>query len=191
MTIRRLYPAILAGLALMLWGCVHSLHPLYTDNDLVFEPALVGEWTDPDGEETYQVEKADDKSYRLTCTGKSGDKADFELHLLKVGDQRFLDVYPKDVSKKLNDVAAMHLVPAHPFWRVDAIEPALTMSGLKAKWLEQTLEKTPDALRHETVDDTIIITAQPKELQAFLAKHLTTTAAWDDATSLTRKTAKP
>jgi hypothetical protein len=35
---------VLAGLT----GCVRSVHPIYTEQDIVFEPALVGRWG-PDG----------------------------------------------------------------------------------------------------------------------------------------------
>lgn len=46
-------------------GCVPSLHPLYTDGDLVFNPALVGEWSEKDSEERWIFTKSGEKEYRL------------------------------------------------------------------------------------------------------------------------------
>ena len=35
-------------LAVVLSACVPSLHPFYTETDLVFDPALLGEWVEED-----------------------------------------------------------------------------------------------------------------------------------------------
>jgi len=37
---------LIIGIALVASACVPSLHPLYTDKDLIFEPALLGEWVE-------------------------------------------------------------------------------------------------------------------------------------------------
>ena len=43
-------PRGLAWLSVVvLMGCIPSLHPLYTEKDLVFDESLLGEWTLDDG----------------------------------------------------------------------------------------------------------------------------------------------
>ena len=37
---------LLAGAALLV-GCIPTLHPLYTEQDLAFDPGLVGRWAEP------------------------------------------------------------------------------------------------------------------------------------------------
>ncbi len=38
----------LAAAALLVVGCLPSIHPLFTDKDLVFKKELVGTWIDGD-----------------------------------------------------------------------------------------------------------------------------------------------
>ena len=58
-----------AGLALtglMLAGCVPSLNPLYTEEDLIFEPKLVGVWAEnAEAKERWTFEQAGEKDYRV------------------------------------------------------------------------------------------------------------------------------
>ena len=50
--------ALAVLLAAALAGCAPSLYPVYTEKDLVFEPALVGTWsTDDPKDGTWSVEK--------------------------------------------------------------------------------------------------------------------------------------
>lgn len=39
-------------LAVILGGCVPSLHPLFTENDLIFDANLVGKWASMEPNET-------------------------------------------------------------------------------------------------------------------------------------------
>ena len=60
-------------------------------------------------------------------------------------------------------------------------------------WIKRFLQKNPDAIKHEKVDfniamsDNILLTAQPKELQAFLIKHEKTQDAWGGCSNLMRR----
>src|SRR5215813_2285477 len=90
--------ALAAALAL-LSGCITpSVNPLYTDNDLVFEPVLVGVWVDEGStkatDENWAFEKGTGKSYKLTITEDHGEKGEFETHLIKLKDHFFLDLKP-------------------------------------------------------------------------------------------------
>src|SRR6266581_4332910 len=52
-------------------GCIPtSINPLYTGEDLVFDPALIGVWSSKgDSKETWAFEKAGDTEYKLVYTG--------------------------------------------------------------------------------------------------------------------------
>ena len=73
-------------IAALLGGClpVASLHPLYTDKDVIFEKELLGKWVDdPNNPEfTWQFSRIDgvEKAYGLVCPTKKVKKA----HLLLV-----------------------------------------------------------------------------------------------------------
>lgn len=186
-----------AALLLVVCGCVRSLHPLYTEQDLVYEPALLGEWTGKDGKQTYTVTKSGERGYSVTHVDEEGKRGEYDVHLVKVGDRLFLDFLPKRPDRGASDTYVAHFLPLHSFWRVRQIEPTLQAEVLSIEWLGKLLKDSPDAIRHEMCPepdhDTFFLTAQPKELQAFLLKHEKTPDAWKDdgLEPLTRRVGKP
>ena len=60
-------------LLLTLAGCVFSLHPLYTDEDLVFDPALVGTWAQDNSGNTWEFGKGNRNNYELVIRESDGD----------------------------------------------------------------------------------------------------------------------
>ena len=152
---------------------------------------LVGEWMSKDGKETWTFTKDNEKSYKLLYIDKDGKKGGFEVHLLKVKKNRYLDLFPTNPDLKENDFYRGHLMPVHTFMRVQQIEPTFQMAIMKPDWIKSFLQRNPSAIPHEDVDGTIVLTAQTKELQAFLIKHEKTADAWDECDPMTRRDAKP
>src|SRR5436190_15671489 len=90
---------VLASIALCgVVGCIPtSINPLYTGQDLVFDPALIGVWSgEGDSKETWTFEKAGDTEYKFICTDDEGKTGRFEAHLLKLGHTQFLDLFPDE-----------------------------------------------------------------------------------------------
>lgn len=58
---------IFLGLLFLMTGCnfIPSVHPLYTDQDLIFDPLLVGVWADKDGNLTWTFTKKAEDAYTL------------------------------------------------------------------------------------------------------------------------------
>ncbi|MCX7011865.1 MAG: hypothetical protein NTW86_04745 [Candidatus Sumerlaeota bacterium] len=175
------------GVFVALTGCIPSLHPLYTDEDVTFDPALVGVWSSQDSKDTWTVTKAGEKEYRVVYVDEDGKKGEFTGHVLKADGQLFADLYPVEPDLKENDFYRAHLLRVHTFVRIDQTAPTLQLSVLSPDWLGRFLKENPEAIRRETVDDAILLTAQPKDLQAFLLKHKTTPDAWGECSPLTRK----
>lgn len=171
-------------------GCIPSLHPLYTPEDLIFDEALLGEWVDKESKQTWTFTKGGGNEYKATYVDEDGKKGDFTAHLLKVTDRLFLDLYPADPELKQNGFYAAHLVPVHTFLRIELKGQSLSFAFLKASWIENVLRENPGALRHEKIDNRILLAAQPKELQAFLSAYEKDAEAWDTQPVMTRK-AKP
>lgn len=175
----------------VLAGCVPSLHPLYTDGDLVFDPALVGEWSEKHSKEKWIFTKSGEKEYRLVYIDDEGKEGKFIVHLVKAEGRQFLDLFPEDPDLKENDFYKCHLLPIHTFMRIEQIEPTLRMVPLNPDWIKKFLQDHPDAIQHEKVDDGILLTAKPKELQAFLIKHEKTEDAFGDVSDKVRKASEP
>lgn len=186
-------PKFTSSIALMLIafvfaGCVPSWNPLYTDKDLVFDAKLVGTWSEDD--EPWEFEKIGDKRYRLTHTDKDKQVGKFDAHLVKLGKYRFLDLYVTQLSQdelKANSLATSMLVPLHLFLRVDEIGDTLTMAMMNPGKVKEHLKKNPKAIAHRKVDDSIILTADTPDLQAYVIKHAEGEALFDGSFTLKRK----
>ncbi len=184
---------LLAGVVLLSTGCVRSLHPLYTDKDLVFDAALVGQWGQEGEKETWVFSRADENRYRLDYTDEDGKLGRFKAHLLQIDGERFLDFFPEKPSLQENDFYRLHLMPVHTFAHVRQIEPTLQMRFPNPKWMKKYLNANPGAIRHEIVDvKEVVLTAAPKELQGFWRKHLDTRGAFGEPSDMRRqKTPSP
>jgi len=184
---------MVAGLALVLvTGCiVTSVNPLYTEKDLVFDPALVGAWGEDNDKDTWAFEKAAEKKYKLLHTDEKGRTGTFEAHLLKLGKYQFLDLRLVDPGEKeewqINELAAVAIImrPGHLFLKVSQIQPTLQLSALHEDWLKKLLEKDPNAIQHERIqfgtnDYRNILTADTKDLQKFVLKYADSEEAFGD-----------
>jgi hypothetical protein len=94
----KLYRFFLAlPLAIILAGCapVDSLNPLYTDQDVVFDETLLGQWgTETEG---LNFAKLGDNGYRIVMSGKDDETGQiatmvYEAHLVSLQGHRFLDL---------------------------------------------------------------------------------------------------
>jgi len=191
---------ILLALAVIAWcgviGCIPtSINPLYTEQDLVFDPALIGVWRGKgDAKETWAFEKAGDKEYKFVYTEEDGKTGRFEAHLLKLGNTQFLDLFPDESGIEDMDRSGfykVHLLRTHSFLKVTRIAPALQMAPLDLKWLREFLGKHPKAIRHHKIgegdDAQIVLNASTPELRKFVQKHLKTKGAFGEAINLRRK----
>jgi hypothetical protein len=183
---RNTFAVALVGLALLA-GCIPCLRAIYTEKDLVFEPALVGTWHQADGKGVWQFTKAEEKSYRLVVTDEKGKPGEFSAHLAKIGDTLFLDLFPEKPDLPKSDFYMFYLRPTHTFFLVHEMRPELRMSFMNPKWLENHLKANPEALRHEETEQGLLLTASTQELQAFLAKHAKTKEAWSEVPLMTKK----
>lgn len=161
---------LIAAVAAAGAACVRSLQPLYEDNDLVFDERLIGSFTDSEGEDLWTFERAGDKEYLLTCrTGDDEEAAVFRGRLGKLGGAFFLDLTPekKGGGKPRNAFMAMHLVPAHTFWRV-RFEGGLHLDPFSPDWLKEAIASGRVKIAHYAAPEEIILTGGTQELQALL-----------------------
>jgi len=192
---KRILSGSIVGLAAALAGCVvTSVHPFFTQRDLVSEPALVGLWQtgDADNGARIEVKLTGDKTYRSIATDKEGKTSEAVFWLFKLGTQPFVDSYPANVD----DPA---LLPLHQVTKVSTVGDTFTSQGMRYEWLQGLLTNHPTALRHEIVthrkddgqvDTRVVLTASTQDLQQFLLKHLKTEEAWEAPSQYKRIGAK-
>lgn len=178
--------ASLLGL-ILLAGCIPSLHPLYTnDSDIVYEPALIGSWSEEGDDDMWVFSRRGGKEYKLVYTENGGKTGEFIVNLVNIDNHLFLDLFPEEPKIDANSYYMVHLIPAHTFMRVEQIKPSLKIAPLNPEWLSDLLKQTPAALQHEIKEDRPIITAQPKEIQKFLLQHLATEGAFMELSDMKR-----
>ena len=187
----------------LLGGCVPvlSLYPLYTKEDVVLEKKLLGTWVDDvnSPETTWEFNRIDEpeNAYKLIFTDEDGKKGSFVAYLLKLQDRLFLDIYPSDLPWEPDDPNKMDwpynsffLVPAHTFLRINSIEPQLKMRLALESKIEELLTEDPNAVKHMTIGERLVLTAPTRDLQAFVLKHVDSDKLFTDEITLIRKKAK-
>jgi hypothetical protein len=190
-------------LAVLLGGClpVISLHPLFTKENLVFEEKLLGTWVDDTNspEVTWEFERIaePEKAYKLIFSDDKGKKGLFVTHLVKLENRLFLDVYPAELPWEQEDpnnlkwpYNTFFLIPAHTFIKVSSIEPQLKMRLTICDEMEKLLKEDPNAVKHTSLEDRLVLTASTKELQAFVLKHADDNRVFTGEIVLNRKKSK-
>ena len=162
---------LLAGI---LAGCVPSLHPLYTEQDLIFAQQLLGIWQKPDSNENWRFEKdpaQDNKYYQATYTDDKGNDGTFVAALIKLNGTMFLDLFPKKPECDCRPLYPFHFYPVHNFVKIQQIQPTLKMMVIDPEKVKQMLAEDPNLIPHEVVDDRLVITASTAQLQRFVADY--------------------
>jgi hypothetical protein len=94
-------------------GCLPTLEPVYTESQLVFDEELVGIWEQPNSNNRWQVERGENKSYRVTYLENGNRTAQFVAHTCQLGDLLVLDLFPQLDESKTNGLIKFHQLPLH------------------------------------------------------------------------------
>jgi hypothetical protein len=154
-------------LALSLMGCgdidnplVHSLQPLFTDQDVDFDPALVG--TFQEETLTFTFKKSGDTAYDLMLTEKEGEQETsgaFDAHLVRLGGFWFLDFYPANPDlSAAGDFYRFHLIRGHSIARIWIEGNVVRIALLDSEWVKKCIDEKRLDIKHEIFDDEILLT---------------------------------
>jgi hypothetical protein len=191
---------ILFTVVLFLAGCLTTLHPIFTANDLVTDARLIGSW-----------EKAKDKTqvvYRLPNTNEinnlsaalQGEAAKIYMldekdeqgnlrstnyaFMVKLGKYYYMDYYPAgEKERQLSDhFFAAHYVPMHSIYRIQfKNDNSFNVQRLDGGYLEKLIKNKQIRIKHEVMEDGgIFITAPTQELQQYLIKYSDVPEAYSD-----------
>jgi len=154
-------------------GCTPSLFPLFTEEDLVFDPALLGKWLEGDTRLTFV---RSGNRYSLYWTEKNFSTKkwvsyEFEAHLVQLGSHRFLDFYPEELEFE-DTFYGGHFLRLHTFYRVSLEGNTLRLVGLDPEWMEDMIDQGKLQIDH--VRDSrgeVLLTAPTKDLQKLVSKY--------------------
>jgi len=161
---------------LSLIGCPsYSVHPLYTDQDAVVEPALEGTWSDPDSDDKEGIvfRKSGDRKYTLSVFHPDTKvKENYEVHLVRLGDQMFMDIIADDQTvgnAKLD--GPMGVIPTHLIWRVKISGDDLAYATLEDEAIRKQSAAGGAALNYQMVGDRVLVTTPTDALRGYISAH--------------------
>lgn len=112
--------------------------------------------------------ESNDESYRIIVMD-DGERTEYIGHVAKIGKDHFLDIYP--MAEYSDSGFGSNMMPVHTFMKLELKGGQLDMTQFDLDKLNRLFESNLIRLRHENVDGTVLITAQPKEIQKFLDRY--------------------
>ena len=207
---KKIAAAAFAAAFFLLGGCIPSLHPLYTKDKLVEVKELSGLWT-PENQGNFQVSyKSEsgqpeswkfnyvgDKAYRLIHQDEQGVQAAFDVHVIKLGKNYFIDFYPSNSEEglspvvsdiyKMNSMQQVHLLPVHTFAKLELTSTEMKISMFDPDFVGDLLEHQQIRIKHENTANGFVLTASSEELQKFAEKYADNKEAFLEPTVLQNK----
>jgi hypothetical protein len=192
--------AIAAIVLLMgLSSCLSTIHPIFTEKDLLFDPKLIGNWNleAKPGEGSIQITKAapqdlnelptlrklQDKVYKVVYNdAQGGVEAAYFGFLLKLGKNYYMDFYPAETpaTKTYDDFFRGHYTKMHTAYRINFISGnSFELKQLDETFLKNLIKEKKIRISHElTEDETFVVTAPTEELQQYILKYGDTPEAY-------------
>jgi len=175
-------------LVLALSGCVpvESMHPFWSQDKLVQEPAIVGTWIAEEKPGATNLVLRFEESgagYLVSFYSTRPDKSwkfakdwavQFDGRLVRLGGSLFLDLYPKAVAFKdkpaIEEEVFIFFRPVHTLYRIRLEGDALAVDFLDDDWLKEKVKEKQLAVKQEEVSHGYLLTASTEELQELVAQ---------------------
>jgi hypothetical protein len=130
---------------------------------------------------SYQITR--DETYKMIVIDDD-ERLVYQAHVVRIGDDMFLDLYP--LAEYADSAFGQNMFPVHTFMKIKLNENKLDLTQFDLDKLNKLFKSNLIRLRNENVDGTILITAQPKELQKFLDKYSDDESVFEEAETYTR-----
>jgi hypothetical protein len=182
--------------AFFLSGClITSFHPFYKPDDVTSNNLLLGEWINKNSLLTFsQLEgayflnyKDCEDPYNAPNDFSSCTMADFTVHLMKLGNNFYMDFYPRNYMNTDNLFLNLHVKPTHSLAKVSIEKDQIEFRMLNYSWLTNHLETSKDKLSHIKIDELVALTATTQELQDFILKNQNEPNFFDEPIIVKRK----
>jgi len=182
-----------ALLLIFLSSCLTTLHPIFTEKDLAYDPKLIGTWnTENEGKKGKvtinnlatensvelpgNISAIKQKGYFIIYQDENGKVSDqYIAFLARIGKHLYFDYFPADKKedRKLDEFFGVHFVRMHTSYRVEILKDgSFELSQLDGSYVKSLIDEKKIRISHETdADDNTVITASTKELQKYLLKY--------------------
>lgn len=181
---------VIISTVILFSGCgIFSLHPLYQEEDLIVKNELIGTWKDLGDDGMYvKIEDAGNSRYEFVLIDGE-DTVSFEMGLLMLNNQHFIDLYPlEDCSFPsggdcdMIELMVRNYIPIHTFMKLDFVDGALILTEFDNERLIDLFDQNRIRLPHEIINDDeyVVITASTPDLQKFITRYANDEEAFND-----------
>ncbi|MCG8477439.1 MAG: hypothetical protein MI784_18385 [Cytophagales bacterium] len=178
-------------------GCsLVSLYPLFTEKEVIAVEGIDGVWEGSlnvpsikfkGGGLKKNKDVSDDKGvrwivnrdtssrapvYELRQLNKHGTElSNYQMFFGKVGKHTYANFYLEETNCKFDALAKMMVIPVFTFARVDWEGETIRFRWFSEDWINKLFNENKIRLKHETAVINTVLTASPKEMQAFVKKY--------------------
>ncbi len=122
------------------------------------------------------------RSYKMTIKSAE-DTFVYLTHLFQVGESLYLDLFPwleEGVHQVRGDkIVVDNLFPVHTIMKIEIKEDKLSLTQFDLNKLHNLFKSNLIRLRHEMINDEVLITAKPEDLQKFLKNYARDPSVYD------------
>lgn len=153
----------------------YSLHPLYTDQDAVAEPALEGTWVSPDpgdkGEMTFK--KVSDYEYSLAIVDPDIKASQtYKVHLVHLGGQLFMDlVFDDQTVDGVKQDDPIGVLATHVILKLKTSGDDLAYATLEDDAIKKPNPTGGAPLDYLGTDEGLLVTAPTDALRRYISAH--------------------
>jgi hypothetical protein len=186
---------LFAVLSLFLFSSclVRTIYPLFNNEEIIFEPKLIGKWMNKDSTEIWEFSKYTSKDttkeqniYRIQTIDSSENKntSVFLGMTGKLGNHIFLvmTINDEELFKQcsLSPQQINHLIFTFTFYKVNFKNDSLSLIEMDKEWFSKNQKKFSVKTIPGDRDGYISITSKTKELQKFVKKYSNDKKAFPD-----------
>lgn len=184
------YSVVILVTVVLLSGCgIFSLHPLYKNSDLMVKNELIGTWMSSDEDElTVIIDSVGNSKYEFILIDGE-DTVAFEMGLMKLKNQYFIDLYPLEDcgfpaggNCDMVELLVRNYIPIHTFMKLDYTNGDLILTEFDNERLIDLFANNRIRLPHEMIneDEYVVITASTDDLQKFISRYANDVEAFND-----------
>ena len=194
-------------LAVVFSSCLLTIHPIYTEKDVVYDASLTGKYknTEKKSEKWMQIEQLisskgnipeglkniKEKGYRISFQNANGVvEEEYIAFMVILNNDRYMDMFPVFGRFGQDEFYKSFMIPMHGIFKLSKKNNnSIVLQRFDQGFLQELLEKRQIRLKHEKASefysDDIVITAGTAELQAYILKYGKIEEAYDSEESAT------
>ncbi|MFQ6674769.1 MAG: hypothetical protein ACE5LH_00345 [Fidelibacterota bacterium] len=177
---------VLSAAGLLVNSClVKSVHPWYDTGTVVFEPALLGDWSNPEEGIFLRFSQKGDNIFYDVEYVEDNDTTYFRAFLTRLDDELYLDYTPRPGT--LEGWTDILMLPLHSLMKTELNPGELVLTPPDYSWLtSRTKSGDLEEIQYQLVGDDPVLTSPTPALRQFIVRYGSQEGFWGDPLKVTR-----